>query len=78
MRMKIGQRRSTNVSLPADIVLEAKALGLNISQACEKGVVAEISAKRREKWLAENADAIEARNAWVGKNGLPLARFRQF
>ena len=71
-------RRSTNISLPADIVAEAKELGVNISQAAEKGVVAELSARRREKWLEDNMEAIEARNAWVEKNGLPLAKYRQF
>ncbi len=78
MRMKTTQRRATNVSLPGDVVAEAKELGINLSQACEKGVVAEISAKRRERWLAENMDAIRERNAWVEKNGLPLEQHRMF
>ena len=78
MRMKTTQRRSTNVSLPGELVAEAKALGVNISQAAEKGIVAELAARRREKWLEENMAAIEAHNAWVEKNGLPLAKYRQF
>jgi antitoxin CcdA len=76
--MKSPQRRATNISLPGDIVEEAKDLGINLSQACEKGVVAEISIKRRERWLAENMSAINERNAWVEKNGLPLAKYRMF
>lgn len=78
MRMKTIPRRSTNVSLPADLVAEAKELGVNISQAAEKGVAAELAVRRREKWLEENMAAIEAHNAWVEKNGLPLAKYRQF
>jgi antitoxin CcdA len=78
MRMKTAQRRATNISLPSDVVAEAKLLGINLSQASEKGVVAEISVKRRERWLAENMDAIHERNAWVEKNGLPLAKYRLF
>lgn len=76
--MTTAQRKSTNISLPADVVREAKALGVNISRASEKGVVAEIAAKRRERWLAENRPKIEAWNKWVDTNGLPLAEYRQF
>jgi antitoxin CcdA len=76
--MKIAQKRATNVSLPFDMVAEAKELGINLSQACEKGVVAEISVRRREKWLTENMDAIESNNAWIEEHGLPLAEYRLF
>lgn len=78
MRMSNAHKRPTNVSIRADVLIEARALGINVSQACERGVVAEISIKRREKWLEENIVIIEAHNAWVEKNGLPLAKFRQF
>jgi antitoxin CcdA len=78
MRMKNAQRRSTNISLPEDVVREAKDLGLNLSKACEKGLVAEIAIKRREKWLVENMAAIESNNAWIEEHGLPLAKHRMF
>ncbi len=78
MRMKDAQRKSTNITLPADIVQEAKALGVNISQASEKGVVAEISQRRKAKWVEENWEAIQSNNAWIEKNGLPLAKYRMF
>lgn len=28
------------------------------------------------KWMDENAEAMQAWNAWVEKNGLPLAKYR--
>lgn len=31
-----------------------------------------------KKWLDENAEAIQSMNEWVEKNGLPLAKYRQF
>jgi post-segregation antitoxin (ccd killing protein) len=31
-----------------------------------------------QRWLAENIAALENSNAWVKKNGLPLARYRCF
>jgi hypothetical protein len=30
------------------------------------------------KWAEENAEAIKSMNEWVKKNGLPLAKYRQF
>ena len=78
MRMANPQKKSTNISLPADLVAEAKELGVNISQAAEKGVVAELAARRRERWLEENRAAIDSNNEWVARHGLPLARYRMF
>lgn len=71
-------RRAANISLNARILAEAKALGINISRACEGGLEAEVARVRREKWLAENGEALESSNAYAEANGLPLAALRQF
>jgi antitoxin CcdA len=60
------------------MVAEAKDLGISLSKACERGLADEISKAKSARWLAENREAIEAWNAHVEANGLPLARFRQF
>jgi antitoxin CcdA len=71
-------RRSTNVSLAADLVAEAKALDINLSRACEAGLEVALKQERKRRWQEENRAAAEASNAWVEKHGLPLARYRQF
>lgn len=71
-------KRAINVSLDKDIIADAKEMGVNISAACQTGLAAEIKRVREEKWLSENMEAIEATNAWVEKNGLPLAEYRVF
>ena len=71
-------RRPTNVTLPADLLDEAHALGLDVSQACEGDLKAEIARHRAAQWLVENRDALISSNDYVERNGLPLARFRQF
>jgi antitoxin CcdA len=73
-----GPKKATNVSLPVDLIAEAKQLEINISQACERGLVADIATKRRERWLAENMEAINGWNDWVDVHGLPLAKYRPF
>lgn len=71
-------RRATNVTLPEALLREARDLKINVSQACERGLAAEVSKARTERWLRENHAAMEAWNDHVEKYGLPLARFRQF
>jgi antitoxin CcdA len=71
-------RRPVNVTLPDSLVQEAKALGINISQACEKGLAAVVSEARASAWLRENRPALEAWNDYVAEHGIPLAEFRQF
>ena len=71
-------RKSTNVTLTVGLVAQARALGINISQAAEVGIAAEVARRRTERWLAENRDALESSNAFVEQHGLPLARYRGF
>lgn len=69
-------RRATNLSLSSDLVEEARRLDVNISEACERGLVDEIKKVREAKWLEENRPALEAWNEWVRENGLPYAEYR--
>ncbi|UVO55094.1 type II toxin-antitoxin system CcdA family antitoxin [Sphingomonas sp. SUN039] len=71
-------RRPTNVTLDARAVDDARALGINVSKACELGLVSEIKRAREARWRAENRAAIDSHNAFVEKHGIPLSRFRQF
>jgi antitoxin CcdA len=71
-------RRPTNVSLNEAHLAEARALGINVSQACERGLVQEIRAVRAERWREENRAALESYNQFVEERGLPLEKLRLF
>jgi antitoxin CcdA len=71
-------RRAANVTLPESLLREAKALGINVSQACEKGLAAAVSEAQGVAWLRENRAALDAWNEYVETNGIPLSEFRQF
>ncbi|WP_353216916.1 type II toxin-antitoxin system CcdA family antitoxin [Sandarakinorhabdus sp.] len=71
-------RRPTNVSLDRGLVEQAREHGINISQACERGIAEQLARVRATKWLEENRAALESSNAYVEAHGLPLARLRQF
>lgn len=72
------RKRATNVSLDAVLLGEAKALGVNISRACDRGLALQIAEERGKRWLKENKTALESSNAYVERHGLPLARHRRF
>lgn len=67
-------RKSTNLTLAAHLVAEAQRLEVNLSQAAEAGIAAEVARRRQEVWLAENHSS----NAHVEAHGLPLAPYRHF
>ncbi len=71
-------RQATNVSLDRNTLADARGLGINVSQACERGLVETISKVRAERWRDENRAAILSSNAYVDANGLPLAGQRLF
>ena len=74
----VGSRRPTNVTLPDALLRDARELGINLSQACERGLAAEVTALRRQRWLEHNHDAIRDWNEHVAEHGLPLAAYRSF
>ncbi|MBR0664940.1 type II toxin-antitoxin system CcdA family antitoxin [Roseomonas hellenica] len=71
-------RRATNVTLPEALLREARELGINLSQACERGLVSAVAEVKAERWLRENRAAIDAWNDHVERHGMPLSEFRQF
>ena len=71
-------RRPTNVSLASNLLDDARELGINVSRACEQGLVEQIAKCRSAKWLEENREAIESSNRYVEEHGLPLAKYRMF
>ncbi len=70
-------KKATNVSLPSDLVEEAKRLGVNLSQACETGLFDKVKKAREESWLTENRASLIAWNDWVSENGMLYDEYRQ-
>jgi len=69
-------RRPTNISLPSDMVDEAKRLSINVSQACETGLQEQVRKALGEEWKHENRQAIESWNKWIAENGMPYDEYR--
>lgn len=71
-------KRATNVSINQGLLEEAKALDINLSATLEKALEAEVRARKREKWLAENREAIAAYNARIERDGMLSDHVRAF
>ncbi|WP_299784947.1 type II toxin-antitoxin system CcdA family antitoxin [uncultured Marivita sp.] len=71
-------RKSTSLSLDADLIARAKAVGVNISRAAEAGIEEDVRRAEAERWKEENKAAFEAYNRRVEEEGLPLAKYRQW
>jgi antitoxin CcdA len=67
---KTAPKRAVNVSVNADLAAKAKALGVNLSEALETRLAELVAAAGRQKWLAENAAAIEAYNERVAEGAI--------
>ena len=78
MSRSLPPRQRTNLTIRAEYVAEARELGINLSEACERGLVAAINEAHAVRWLTENREALDSSNAWVETNGLPLAGKRLF
>jgi antitoxin CcdA len=77
-RISAKTRKAVNLSIDAELVANAKAMGINLSQTCEAALSAALKKEREEQWIKENWDAIQSSNAWVEKHGLPLEKYRMF
>jgi antitoxin CcdA len=69
-------KRPVNLLINARTLELAKELGMNLSQTVDGFLVAEVQRRYWEQWNADNKDAIEAYNARIADEGLPLARYR--
>ena len=71
-------KKTTSVSLAEPLLTQAKALGINVSQAAEEGVAVAVARRRREQWLQENAAVIQSYNEFIETHGMVLDNHRLF
>jgi antitoxin CcdA len=74
----IRRKRAANLSLRQDVVTDARALGINLSRACEQHLCELIRRERERRWRTEHAGFMTAYNATVEQSGLPLEHWKTF
>jgi antitoxin CcdA len=78
LRPEDGPKRPINLSLNAKVLDAARELGMNLSQTVDALLAEEVRRRYWERWNEQNKDAIDAYNARIEREGLPLARYRSF
>jgi len=63
-------RKPTNVSARADLVAEAKSLGINLSEVFENALEASVQEVRCRQWVTENKEAFADYDRFVEANGV--------
>ena len=71
-------KKPTNLSINSDLLNEAKSLKINLSATLEAALLYELKAARRDLWLAENKEAIDACNKLAESHGLFADKHRVF
>ncbi|MDQ6989167.1 MAG: type II toxin-antitoxin system CcdA family antitoxin [Mariprofundaceae bacterium] len=71
-------KKAANLSINSDLLAQAKKLKINLSATLEKTLVAELSKKKEQAWLAENKEAIAEFNQRIEKQGLFSDALRTF
>jgi antitoxin CcdA len=61
-------KKPTNLSINSDLLLKARELNINISATLEHALADQLTLMQREKWLSENANAIDAYNEYIENN----------
>ena len=73
-----AQKKPTNLTINADLLREAKALDINLSQVFEAHLAELVKTKKQDKWLTENREAINAYNQFVDEHGVFSDGWRSF
>ncbi|MGE5516406.1 MAG: type II toxin-antitoxin system CcdA family antitoxin [Bacteroidota bacterium] len=71
-------KKACNVSINEDLLRQARALGINLSQTLEAELEKRVREAKAKAWYEENKAAIDARYRWVEENGLLSDHFRMF
>ena len=76
--MSTPTKKAANLTVRADLLEEARARKINLSQTLETALAAEIKKRREAEWLEQNKAAIEAYNREIAEHGLFSDRYRDF
>lgn len=71
-------RIKVNMTLDAEVLQEARALGLNMSRLAETAIAEATKAERNRLWREANRATNAAYAEELAREDLPLAAFRTF
>lgn len=75
---RVAQKKSTNVSVNIELLRQAKALNINLSQTLEERLAELVREAHRIRWLEENQEALNDYNRRVERHGVFSDGLRRF
>ena len=75
---KTARKRAANVSIDAEILAEAKAMGINLSQTLEDELRKQVKEEKIRRWSEDNKEAIESHNRFIEKHGIWSEKYRSW
>jgi antitoxin CcdA len=73
-----ARKKPTNVSINSDLLRQAKALKINLSQTLEEQLFQLVLDQKVQAWKKKNREAIEAYNRRIEKHGVFSDGLRRF
>jgi len=73
---KPARKRGVNVSVDGDIIAEAKALGINLSQVLEDDLRKRVKEEKTKRRQEENREATESYNRFIAERGIWGEKYR--
>ena len=71
-------KKSANLSINKDLLIEARSLNINLSATLEQALTEKIRQEKRRQWLEDNREAIENCNEFTEQHGLFSDKHRRF
>jgi antitoxin CcdA len=71
-------KKSTNLSINAELLSQARRLGINLSQTLERRLAEMVRESRAKKWLKDNQAALGEYNDHIERHGVFSDKLRRF
>ncbi len=73
---RVPKKRAVNLFVDAELLDEAKRMGINVSDTLERRLRNIVRAEQQKRWLEENREAFASINTFIDNHGLLSSRLR--
>lgn len=71
-------KKASNLSVNSNLLEEARHYKINLSKMLEQALIEELTKKKREEWIEQNREALEAYNQRIEERGVFSDGLRTF
>ncbi len=75
---KSAPKRAVNVSIDSEVLAEAKAMRINLSQTLESELRKQVRQAKIDRWSEENKGAIDSYNRFIEEHGIWSEEYRKW